>query len=102
MKKTQKNVEETFTLRDVLEIFLDHWLWFLLSVILCLGLARLYLASRPYLYRRQAVVLIKDDSGTGGRRAGGGLDALMQLNGVLPGTSIKNEVYILRSFQLMQ
>lgn len=102
MKQAHKTVEETFTLRDALEIFLDHWKWFLLSVILCLGLARLYIASRPNLYRRQAVMLVKDDSGVGGRRATGGLDALMQLNGVLGGTSIKNEVYILRSFQLMQ
>ena len=102
MKQTQKNVEETFTLRDAFEIFLDHWKWFLLSVILCLGLARLYIASRPNLYRRMAVMLVKDDNGVGGRRATNGLDALMQLNGVLGGTSIKNEVYILRSFQLMQ
>lgn len=96
-----KGTEEMFSLRDILDTVLDNWKWFLLSVIVCVGLARLYLASRSYIYQRQAVMLVKDDSGSpGGRRSSISTDALMQLNGVLAGTSVKNEVYILHSFQL--
>lgn len=96
-----KSTEEMFSLRDILDTVLDNWKWFLLSVIVCVGLARLYLASRSYVYQRQAVMLVKDDSGSpGGRRSNISTDALMQLNGVLAGTSVKNEVYILHSFQL--
>ena len=95
--------EEIFSLRDILDIFLNNWKWFLLSVIVCVGLARLYLASKSYVYQRQAVMLVKDDaSGSGGRRSNISTDALMQLNGVLAGASVKNEVYILHSFQLSQ
>ena len=95
--------EEMFSLRDILDIFLNNWKWFLLSVIVCVGLARLYLASKSYVYQRQAVMLVKDDaSGSGGRRSNISTDALMQLNGVLAGASVKNEVYILHSFQLSQ
>ena len=96
-----KGTEEMFSLRDILDTVLDNWKWFVLSVIVCVGLARLYLASRSYIYQRQAVMLVKDDSGSpGGRRSSISTDALMQLNGVLAGTSVKNEVYILHSFQL--
>lgn len=98
-----RGTEDMFSLRDVLDVFIDNWKWFLLSVIVCVGIARLYLASRLFVYQRQAVMLVKDDtSGAGGRRSNISTDALMQLNGVLAGTSVKNEVYILHSFQLSQ
>ena len=96
-----KSTEEMFSMRDILDTVLDNWKWFVLSAIVCVGLARLYLASRSYIYQRQAVMLVKDDAGgSGGRRSNISTDALMQLNGVLAGTSVKNEVYILHSFQL--
>lgn len=96
-----KGTEEMFSLRDILDTVLDNWKWFVLSAIICVGLARLYLASRSYVYQRQAMMLVKDDpGGSTGRRSNISTDALMQLNGVLAGTSVKNEVYILHSFQL--
>ena len=92
-----------FSLRDLLDTFLANWKWFLLSAIVCVVLARVYLASQLFVYQRQAVMLVKDDtSGATGRRSAISTDALMQLNGVLAGTSVKNEVYILHSFQLSQ
>ena len=47
-------------------------------------------------------MLVKDDTGSGSRRSAISNDALMQLNGVMVGSSVKNEVYILRSHQLMK
>ena len=101
--RNNKGADDMFSLRDIFDVFLVNWKWFLLSVIVCVVLARLYLASQLYVYQRQAVMLVKDDaSGSGGRRSNISTDALMQLNGVLAGTSVKNEVYILHSFQLSQ
>ena len=102
--RNRKNtgLEESLTMRDVLDTFVDNWGWFLLSVIICLALSRLYLATKSNIYQRQAVMLVKDDGGQGGRRSNISTDALMQLNGVLSGASVKNEVYILHSFQLAQ
>lgn len=100
--KPLKTVDESLSLRDILDIFLINWKWFLLSAIVCVGLARLYLATKPRIYQRLAVMLVKEDGGMGGRRVGVSTDALMQLNGVMAGTSVKNEVYILQSNQLMQ
>lgn len=103
-RRKNTNTEETLTLRDILDTFVDNWYWFLISVILCVVASRLYLATKSNVYQRQAVMLVKDDNGQGGssRRSNISTDALMQLNGVLAGASVKNEVYILHSFQLAQ
>ena len=79
--------EETLTFRDIYDIFVANKMWFLLSVIVCLALSRLYLATQSNIYQRQAVMLVKDDNGQGGsRRSNISTDALIQLNGVLAGT----------------
>ena len=101
--RNNKGADDMLSLRDILDIFLANWKWLLLSAIVCVVLARVYLASQLFVFQRQAVMLVKDDaSGTTGRRSAISTDALMQLNGVLAGTSVKNEVYILHSFQLSQ
>lgn len=97
--QTLKQTEEMITLRDILEIFVLNWKWFIASAIVCVAMARLYLATKPFIYQRQAVMLVKEE-GNNSRRAS--TDALMQLNGLMVGSSVKNEVYILRSHQLIQ
>ena len=98
----KKDADDMISLRDVIDIFLFNWKWFILSVIVCLAVGRLYLATKPNIYQRSAVLLVKDDSGTGGSSSRTkGTDALLQLNGVMMGSSVKNEVYILQSHQLM-
>ncbi len=96
-----REAEDMLSLRDILDIFTAHWKWFVASVILCLVLGRLYLAKQPRIYKRSAVMLVKDD-GTSGSRSRSGTDALMQLNGVVMGSSVKNEVYIIQSHQIMK
>lgn len=99
-----QQVDDMLSLRDILDIFIYQWKWFVLSIILCLGVGYLYLMTKPNIYQRSAVMLVKDDSSTGGaaRSNRGGTDALMQLNGVMMGSSVKNEVYILQSHQIMK
>lgn len=98
----QQETEEGISLRDFLEIFINNWQWFLASVIICVVCTRIYLATKPYIYQRQAVMLVKESGGGGARRNGISTDALMQLNGVMTGSSVKNELYILRSHLLMK
>lgn len=99
-----EDIENTLSLRDILDIFIFNWKWFVISAIICLAIGRLYLATQPNIYQRSAVMLVKDDSNTphSSSSRGKGTDALMQLNGVMMGSSVKNEVYILQSHQLMK
>ena len=96
--------ENFFSLRDLLETVQTKWVYFLLSVLIFGALSWLYLSSRTPLYQRHAVILVKDDAtgSTSSKRSALNTTSLMQLNGVLGGTSVKNELYILRSYQLMR
>ncbi len=100
-----ENVDENFfSLRDLLETVQTKWVYFLISVLIFGALTWLYLSTRTPLYQRHAVILVKDDatSGTSSKRSALNTSSLMQLNGVLGGTSVKNELYILKSYQLMR
>ena len=46
---------------DLLQVLKANWYWFLLSVIVCLGAAYVYLLQAPRVYTRAASVLIKDE-----------------------------------------
>ena len=96
---SNQEAEDLISLREIIDMFLFNWKWFVLSVVFCVAIGTLYLKTKPNIYQRQAVMLVKDDSNGGGRRAS--TDALMSLNGVIAGSSVKNELYILRSHQLM-
>ncbi|MBR4936882.1 MAG: tyrosine protein kinase, partial [Bacteroidaceae bacterium] len=67
-------------------IFLIYWKWFLLSVIVCLGLGWLYQQRQPRVYQRQTVMLIEDAepsgmSGVGARKGRSNMSNLLELNG---------------------
>jgi capsular exopolysaccharide synthesis family protein len=49
-------------LKDLLAMCLGVWKWFLLSLILFIGLAVAYILVTPPVYKRSASLLIKDDS----------------------------------------
>lgn len=94
--------EDGLNLRDWLDIVLRNWKWIALSAVLCAGLAYLYLCTVTPTYQRQAVMLVKDEKGKGmSSGTTGDLNAAMDLSGFGMGNSVENEVYILKSYQLM-
>ncbi len=96
----QQEEESGLSLREIFDMVIYNWAWYVLSLIICGGLGYLYLKSQPVVYQRQAMMLVKDEQGGSRGRSALGTDALMQLNGVISGASIANEVYILSSHQL--
>lgn len=96
----QQENEEIISLRDMFDMFLFNWKWFLLSIIVCCALGYIYLKKQPKVYQRQAMMLVKEENGMSRRSSAMGTDALMQLNGVISGASVANEKYILSSHLL--
>lgn len=47
--------------RQIWSIFLLNWYWFIISALVCFGLAMLYLRYQPNVYRVATKVLIKDE-----------------------------------------
>lgn len=53
--------EDAFNIRDFFLLCIARWRWFVISIVLFLGLGVLYILSTPKTYTRTAAVMIKDD-----------------------------------------
>lgn len=51
---------DEFNLRTILDVFLTQWHWFALSVFLCMGGAYIYVKTVPVIYKREAIVQLKN------------------------------------------
>ena len=65
MSKEKPYVEEwhlksEFNLRTVVDVLIARWHWFALSIFLCLGLAFVYVRTVPVVYKREAIVQLKN------------------------------------------
>lgn len=61
--------EQKLTPRELFTAILRQWRWIALSLTVCLGLAVLYLAWKPFSYTRSAQVEIKEDGESGSSSA---------------------------------
>lgn len=89
---------EQIDIKAILFKYLQHWRWFVLTLLLCLVAAFLYLRYATPTYSVSAKVLIKDD------KKGGGMDAaaaFSDLNIFQSHQNINNEIEILKGKGLM-
>ncbi len=67
--KASSQVEQKMTPRELFSAIIRQWKWILLSLMICLGLAVLYLAWKPLGFTREAQVEIKEDGESGSTSA---------------------------------
>ena len=90
--------ENELNLNDMLHIAWGRWYWFLASVVVCCGLAVLYLMWAPKVYTRTASVLIKDNNKGGGSSEAAAFEDLNMFNFK---SNVDNELLVFKSRQLM-
>ena len=78
-----------------------HWKWFVLSLIICMGCAMIYLRYKTPVYQAYAKLLIKDDD-TRGRGGKSGVLTTSNLGIMSNSTGIDNEMEILSSLSIAQ
>ena len=63
-KKNNKNnsQDDFLNIQDLLYLVISKWKWFVLSLILTMGIATVYLLRTPKVYTRKALVMVKSDS----------------------------------------
>src|ERR1700761_4434928 len=93
------NDGDEVNLQEVLFKYLRHWKWFVLSLIIFLGLGFLYIKISTPLYQIETDLLIKQDKSAAN---GGGDDILKSLDLFSSNKIIDNEVQILKSYTLME
>ena len=103
----ETNVQETaeeqssFNFQAIYTAVILNWKWFLLSIIICIGVGLLYLRYSAPVYNITAKLLIKDDNS--GNNKGGGLGGLQALESmsnlgiITTSYGIENEQEILTS-----
>lgn len=78
-----------------------HWKWFVLSLIICMGCAMIYLRYKTPVYQAYAKLLIKDDDSRG-RGGKSGVLTTSNLSIMSNSTGIDNEMEILSSLSIAQ
>jgi len=82
--------------REVIITALRHWYWFVVSVVVCLGIAYIYLARISPLYEQSTVLLVKNDS-----QGNDAPSTLLEVSSGFSNSGVGNDIYILQSHQLM-
>ena len=83
-----------FNFQTVYMTLILNWKWFVLSLIICLGLASIYLRYTIPIYQTYAKLLIKEENNSRGRNS---LQYTTNLGMVSNSTGIDNEMEILKS-----
>jgi len=93
----QEDFEEQINIREILMKYISFWKWIVLSSVICIGMALVYLKYKQPIFSSQATILIKDDK-KGGSMPG---MAIFEDLGLTGGSSnLENEIQILKSRKL--
>lgn len=100
-KTPEKEKKQMLEPMQILSLTLRNWKWVALSLIICLGLAVLYVKSTTPIFKREASVIVKDESD--GLSLGGMPDLGLGDLGLFSGNSnFENELVTFRSPDYME
>ena len=104
MAINQKNIkpgqqDDFLRIQDLLYLCLARWKWFVLSLVVTIGVATVYLLRTPAVYTRTASVLIKEDSK--GKSVSSDLESFSEFGLFQTGTNVNNELITFQSPALM-
>ena len=103
MESIQENEEKSsFDFATIYTVLILNWKWFVLSLIICMGAAHIYLRYATPIYQSAAKLLIKDDEDSGMRRGGNSIMSATNLGIISNSNGIDNEMEILKSRTLAQ
>lgn len=96
----QKQNDDFLRIQDLLALCLGKWSWFVISLVITLGIATVYLLRTPPVYTRSASLLIKEDSK--GQSASADLASTFSDMGLFQAsTNVSNELISLQSPAVM-
>ncbi|NML37258.1 polysaccharide biosynthesis tyrosine autokinase [Chitinophaga sp. G-6-1-13] len=96
----KKTGGEDFFFRNILESFIHHWYWFVISVVLALAAAYVCILITPAAYRLSAIILIDDNASAVNALPIGQAANFVGNNSLMKTTSAEKEIYILKSRRL--
>ncbi len=94
-KATQTENEGLIQLRDLFFKCLSKWYWFVISLIICVGVAMLYILRTPPVYTRSTEIQIKSEGQ--GKSMPGGIQSFNDLGIFRTSTNVNNELKAFKS-----
>ena len=95
------NEQNSINLRDIVFLVLNNWYWFVISVVVCLGVAALVYKTQPKTFTASGTILVRDN-GNKVSYTSRNMDQIMNSMGWdNSNLSLENEIYMLRSSSLM-
>ena len=93
-----KQSDDFIRVRDLLNICIAKWYWFVISLAITIGVEIIYILSTPPVYTRSASLLIKEDG-----KNGSAVDAgvLSEIDIFQTSTNVNNEIQLLQSPSVM-
>lgn len=89
-------IEQGINMKDLLWMCVSRWYWFVLSLVVCCGVAFYQILKTPKVYQRNAILLIKDDR-MGGSSSGDVGSSFSGMSFLQSKTNAKNEVLSITS-----
>ena len=105
-ENTKQELERTkegrflFDFQTIYTILILNWKWFILSLIICLGLAAAYLRYTIPVFQVTAKLLIKDDGNSSSRYSRNSIQGMANLGIISNSTGLDNEMEILKSHSI--
>lgn len=97
----EKNQEkDNISLKSFIQQVKIHWLWYLISVVVCCGLAFVYLKTTNPVYERTTQLLIKEDDAPAA--LGGALGGFSGFEMFNQSSNLYNELNVIKSPDLME
>lgn len=94
-----KQADDILRIQDLFYLCLNKWYWFVISLVITLGVAVIYLLKTPPVYTRTASLLIKEDSK--GNSLGNAADMMSDFDLFQTSTNVNNEIQSLQSPSVM-
>ena len=92
------NEIQAFSFQDMVEMVLNKWYWFVISVALFLGIGVLYIMKSSPVYQRNATIMVKDSrKGSGANE----MAAFSEIAGLSTRRNVDNELFVLQARRLM-
>ena len=93
---SEQQEESTFSIKDIAYLCLANWKWFVVSLVLCIGIALFYTLKTMPVYQRTASILIQDESKS--KSVGSDVASMFSEMGLANGHSnVNNELCAIQS-----
>ena len=100
VQQNNNDLEGTdISLRSIWKFFTGNWFWFLISVVICLGLGMLYAKISPKIYSSSALIYVDENAS---RSVKSDVTSMTNFRMMRQTSVVDNEAAILRSLTLME